>query len=66
MATHIPTREEALVLLKEYNGDESLIKHALAVEGAMRYIARKHGEKGHNETDGIVDEKIEEDGAPGD
>lgn len=41
---HIPTREDALQLLKEYNQDDSLIKHGLAVEGVMRYIARKEGE----------------------
>ncbi len=40
----IPTREEALALLKEYNANEGLIKHALAVEGVMRYMARKRGE----------------------
>ena len=39
-----PTREEAFSLLKEYNKSESLIKHALAVEGVMRYMARKRGE----------------------
>ena len=43
MDSKIPTREEALVLLKRYNKNESLIKHALAVEGVMRYMARKHG-----------------------
>ena len=37
----IPTREEAVDLLKEYNQSESLIKHALAVEGVMRYCARQ-------------------------
>ena len=36
-----PTRDEAFELLKEYNRSESLIKHALAVEGVMRYCARK-------------------------
>jgi len=36
-----PTREEALELLKKYNQTESLIKHALAVEGVMRYCARQ-------------------------
>ncbi len=41
---HVPTREEALSLLKEHNTKDSLIKHALAVEGVMRYMARKHGE----------------------
>ena len=40
---YIPTREDALQLLKEYNQDDSLIKHGLAVEGVMRYIARKEG-----------------------
>jgi len=41
MEIHTPNREEALSLLKEYNSNESLIKHALGVEGVMRYIARK-------------------------
>ena len=45
MTTHIPTREEAFTLLKEYNSDDSLIRHALAVEGVMRYFAQKHGEE---------------------
>jgi putative nucleotidyltransferase with HDIG domain len=39
-----PTRDEAYQLLSEYNKNESLIKHALAVEGVMRYLARKRGE----------------------
>jgi putative nucleotidyltransferase with HDIG domain len=38
-----PTRQEALALLKEYNKNEGLIKHALAVEAVMRYCARKRG-----------------------
>jgi predicted hydrolase (HD superfamily) len=33
-----------LELLKKYNKSDSLIKHALAVEGVMRYCARKRGE----------------------
>jgi putative nucleotidyltransferase with HDIG domain len=41
MAEYIPNREEAFELLKQYNQTESLIKHALAVEGVMRYMARK-------------------------
>jgi putative nucleotidyltransferase with HDIG domain len=41
MTGNIPTREEAFDLLKKYNKTESLIKHALAVEGVMRYMARK-------------------------
>ena len=44
MSPKVPTREEALKLLTEYNKNESLIKHALAVEGVMRYVARKRGE----------------------
>lgn len=44
MTAHIPTREEAFALLHEYNSDESLIRHALAVEGVMRYFAQKFGE----------------------
>jgi putative nucleotidyltransferase with HDIG domain len=39
-----PTREEALSLLKKYNKNESLIKHALSVEAVMRHFAEKHGE----------------------
>jgi putative nucleotidyltransferase with HDIG domain len=44
MAEKIPTREEALAILKEYNKSDSLLKHAYSVEGVMRHIARKHGE----------------------
>lgn len=40
----VPTREEAFELLTRYNKSESLIKHALAVEGVMRYMAKKRGE----------------------
>ncbi len=38
-----PTREEAFALLKKYTRSENLIKHALAVEGVMRYFAEKNG-----------------------
>jgi predicted hydrolase (HD superfamily) len=44
MAEKIPTREEALALLQEYNKSDSLLKHAFAVEGVMRSVARKRGE----------------------
>ncbi|MEA3358821.1 MAG: hydrolase [Thermodesulfobacteriota bacterium] len=44
MGEKIPTREEALSILKEYNKSDSLIKHAYSVEGVMRFIARKRGE----------------------
>jgi predicted hydrolase (HD superfamily) len=44
MAEKTPTREEALALLREYNKSDSLLKHAFAVEGVMRSVARKRGE----------------------
>ena len=44
MSNPVPTREETLDLLKAYNISESLIKHAYAVEGVMRYMAGKYGE----------------------
>ncbi len=47
----MPQREEALILLKAYNG-EALVTHGLAVEGTMRYFARKAG--ADEETWGIV------------
>lgn len=37
------SRQEVLSLLKEYNKNDALIKHALAVEAVMRYCARKRG-----------------------
>ena len=40
MGTHVPDREEAWALLTSYNKNEGLLKHALAVEGVMRYFAR--------------------------
>jgi putative nucleotidyltransferase with HDIG domain len=42
--TIVPSREMALELFREYNKTESLLKHALAVEGVMRYMAKKAGE----------------------
>src|SRR3990170_6279596 len=44
MGEKIPTRQEALEFLHQYNESDSLRKHAYAVEGVMRYIARKRGE----------------------
>jgi len=44
MEKHVPTYDEALALFKEFNQDESLLKHAYCVEGVMRYMARKAGE----------------------
>jgi putative nucleotidyltransferase with HDIG domain len=37
------TRDKAFSLLKEYTQSESLLKHALAVEAAMRHFARHFG-----------------------
>lgn len=44
MQQQIPTREQAFSLLKEHNQTDKLIKHALAVEAVMRYMAGKKGE----------------------
>ncbi len=44
MEPKVPTREEALVILHQYNESDSLRKHAYAVEGVMRFIAKKRGE----------------------
>jgi len=40
----LPTRAEALALVHEYTQSESLRKHMLSVECAMRAYARKYGE----------------------
>ncbi|MFC1588522.1 HD domain-containing protein [Planctomycetota bacterium] len=50
--SNIPTREEAWALLTEFNKTERTRKHALAVEAAMRYMARKMD--GDENTWGIV------------
>jgi len=42
--SHIPTYDEALTLLLEFNQNDSLLKHAYSVEAAMRYIAATLGE----------------------
>ncbi len=44
MPHHIPTRDEALVLLHTYNQSDALLTHAYAVEAVMRYSARKRGQ----------------------
>jgi putative nucleotidyltransferase with HDIG domain len=44
MQERIPTYDEALSLLKEFNKSESLLRHAYSVEGVMRHMARKRGE----------------------
>jgi predicted hydrolase (HD superfamily) len=43
-----PTREQAWALLTEYTKSESLLKHALAVEAAVRGYARTFGESEHD------------------
>ena len=40
----IPSRADTLALMHEYTASESLRKHMLAVEGAMRAYAQKFGE----------------------
>ncbi len=44
MACGPVNRDQALALLKEYTQSESLLKHALAVEAAMRHYAARAGE----------------------
>jgi putative nucleotidyltransferase with HDIG domain len=44
MTKETPDRASAFALLTEFNKSESLIKHALAVEGVMRHFARLRGE----------------------
>lgn len=38
------TREQSLALFKEHNKEDMYLRHALAVEAAMRYFARRFGE----------------------
>ena len=40
----LPSRDSALALMHEYTASDSLRKHMLAVEAAMRAYARKYGE----------------------
>lgn len=40
----LPTRDDALALVREYTSSESLRKHMLAVEAAMRAYGEKFGE----------------------
>lgn len=52
MGNAIPSREAAMELLKEFNKNDSLIKHALTVEAVMRHFAGLLGE--NEEKWGIV------------
>jgi predicted hydrolase (HD superfamily) len=45
MSDGLPSREETLALMHEYTASDSLRKHMLAVEGAMRAYAQKFGEE---------------------
>jgi len=45
--SRLPTRDEAFALLREHTRKLGLIKHALAVEAAMRAHARRAGEDEH-------------------
>ena len=40
-----PSREEAYALLCEYNKQDSLIRHGLAVEAVLRHFAEKSGDE---------------------
>lgn len=44
MNSYIPSRNDAMELLKIYNKSDGLIRHALAVEGVMGHFADKFGE----------------------
>jgi len=44
MTNALPSRQETLALMHEYTASDSLRKHMLAVEGAMRAYAGKFGE----------------------
>jgi len=44
MPQQLPSRDDALALMQEYTVSESLRKHILSVEGAMRAYAAKFGE----------------------
>ncbi|GAB6143205.1 hydrolase [Desulfocicer niacini] len=44
MNSYIPTREDALKLFKQYNKSDSLLRHALSVEGVMGHFAHKFNE----------------------
>ena len=44
MPSTLPSRDSALELMHQYTASDSLRKHMLAVEAAMRAYARKYGE----------------------
>lgn len=44
MTDQVPSREQALAIMQEYTASDSLRKHMLSVEAAMRAYAEKFGE----------------------
>ena len=48
------TREQALTLLKEYNAEPFHLKHALTVEGVMKYFAALLGYGSERDFWGLV------------
>ncbi len=48
MVEHVPTRDEAFALLRQYNKNEALIKHALAVEAVKKKWKEKSFAAGVN------------------
>lgn len=52
--SNILTREEAWELLTEFNQDQFHLKHAVTVEGVMRYFAKELGYESEEEFWGIV------------
>jgi putative nucleotidyltransferase with HDIG domain len=44
LTDHVPSREQALAIMQEYTASDSLRKHMLSVEAAMRAYAEKFGE----------------------
>jgi putative nucleotidyltransferase with HDIG domain len=46
-ASPLPSREDALALMESWTASESLRKHMLSVETAMRAYARQYGEDEH-------------------
>lgn len=50
----VPTREEAMALLKKYNSDPFHLKHAEIVSGVMEYFAQELGYGSEAEFWGIV------------
>ncbi|MFC1607464.1 HDIG domain-containing metalloprotein [Candidatus Latescibacterota bacterium] len=54
MEQNNPVRDDALVLLLEFNSEEALINHGKSVEAVMRYMARKMGYGDEEDKWGII------------